>query len=76
MGTTASQGCVSWAMRREATARCDLRALHGAVVLKGQRTVGLLSEPLQQETSRLAADGGIDWRNAEAALFCIRCVHD
>lgn len=23
---------------------------------------------------RLAADGGIDWRNAEAALFCIRCV--
>ena len=54
---------------------CDLLALHAAVVLKGQRTIGLLSEPLQQEMLRLAADGGIDWRNAEAALFCIRCMN-
>lgn len=54
---------------------CDLLALHAAVVLKGQRTIGLLSEPLKQEMLRLAADGGIDWRNAEAALFCIRCMN-
>lgn len=45
-----------------------------AVVLKGQRTLALLSDPLQQELTRLAAEGGLDWRTAEAALFCIRCT--
>ena len=43
------------------------------MVLKGKRTLGLLAAPLQQELDRLEADGGINWRNAEAALFCIRC---
>ena len=43
-----------------------------AVVLRGQRTLALLAAPLQQELAKLDA-GGFDWRNAEAALYCIRC---
>lgn len=43
-----------------------------AVVLGGVKMLGLLVLPLQQEAYAAASASPFDWRNAEAALYCIR----
>lgn len=41
-------------------------------VLGGAKMLGFLVQPLQQEAQAAASGTPFDWRNAEAALYCIR----
>lgn len=49
-----------------------------ADVLGGDRVLPLLVEPLLELSRQVASagQGAFDWRTAEAALYCIRCIHD
>jgi hypothetical protein len=46
-----------------------------AAVLGGGPALRVLAEPLLELSARVAGGGEFDWRGAEAALYCIRCVH-
>ena len=43
-----------------------------AAVLGGAAMLGFLVQPLQHEAQAAARGAHFDWRNAEAALYCIR----
>ena len=51
---------------------CLTHSLCAAAVLGAQRILQQLVEPLQRESQ--ASGTNFDWRNAEAALYCIRCI--
>ena len=46
--------------------------LDAAAVLSGPKVLSQLVEPLQQESQAVATGAVFDWRNTEAALYCIR----
>ena len=46
-----------------------------ATVLGGGRMLQLLVEPLLELSKQVTAGGQMDWRTAEAALYCVRAVH-
>jgi transportin-3 len=46
-----------------------------AGVLGGARTVQLLAEPLLELSAQVVSGKPFDWQTAEAALYCIRCIH-
>ena len=43
-----------------------------AAVLGSPKILSQLVEPLQRESQAVAAGAVFDWRNTEAALYCIR----
>jgi transportin-3 len=49
-----------------------------ADVLGGDKVLPLLVDPLLELNRQVASAGqqAFDWRTAEAALYCIRCIHD
>ncbi|KAL4538826.1 hypothetical protein Ndes2526B_g02895 [Nannochloris sp. 'desiccata'] len=49
--------------------------MDAAAVLGGAETLRLLVEPLMELSARVAAGGAFDWQAAEAALYCVRCIH-
>ena len=40
----------------------------------GPQSLSQLVEPLERESQAVASGANFDWRNAEAALYCIRCA--
>lgn len=49
--------------------------MDAAAVLGGATTLRLLVAPLIELSAAVANGGEFDWRTAEAALYCVRCVH-
>jgi transportin-3 len=49
--------------------------LDAAALLGGRRTLELLTAPLAAAAAAVAGGGALDWRAAEAALYCVRAVH-
>ena len=49
--------------------------MDAAAVLGGAETLRLLVEPLMELSAKVAAGGAFDWQAAEAALYCVRCIH-
>jgi hypothetical protein len=47
-------------------------SLDAAAVLGGPKILSQLVEPLRQESQAVATGAVFDWRNTEAALYCIR----
>lgn len=48
--------------------------VEAAAVLGGEATLNLLVRPLSELSASTANGGSFDWREAEAALYCIRSV--
>lgn len=48
--------------------------VEAAAVLGGEPTLQLLVRPLSELSATAANGGGFDWREAEAALYCLRSV--
>uniref|UniRef100_A0A1D2AEU2 Importin N-terminal domain-containing protein n=1 Tax=Auxenochlorella protothecoides TaxID=3075 RepID=A0A1D2AEU2_AUXPR len=49
--------------------------IDAATVLGGEAMLRLLAEPLLALSAEVARGAPLDWRGAEAALYCIRAVH-
>ena len=84
---TAIAGRVAWPPGHEAwrrDERADFKRARAAVggtltdaaaVLGGRRTLELLTAPLASAAAAVAGGAPLDWRTAEAALYCVRAIH-